>query len=251
MISVVSVTDLAQSIEGPSITNASLYWLSAGMQRQNLDFGRCVLCRHGPTCPQDVRGICGFAHRLAELLPPAETDQGYSGVWWEGVDRWYGQVMLKPLLDRIREYFKNTPVYERPVWTDALAWHYAEQDLVSLPECGWDFGIWADSDWVIWSRRSRGHRPFDWATGLWERMELRRKALQQMVARRSLAPEGMAEEPGSLGPRGSDDPAGIGGICAHVPLARFNRHLAPRIPAGQMTPQAPKPEAEEQSKVSV
>ena len=74
-------------------------------------------------------------------------------------------------------------------------------------------------------RQSRGRRPFHWATGLWGRMQRRREALKDGLAR-SIASQGMPAEPDSGGLRASDHPAGIGGTCS---------------------PRAPLPEAEEQA----
>ena len=38
---------------------------------------RCELCRHGPACGMHRTGDCGYAHSLAELLPPRERDREY------------------------------------------------------------------------------------------------------------------------------------------------------------------------------
>ena len=116
--------------------------------------------------------------------------------------------MLQPQLERIRVYFQHTPPYERPVWNKALAWHYGQQELVWCPECGWDFGLWSDSDLVVWRRQPRGRRPFQWATGLWERIQRRREALKDALAR-SIASQGMPAEPDYEGPRRSRTPEGM------------------------------------------
>jgi len=81
--------------------------------------------------------------------------------------------MSGPQLERIQQHFRNTAPYERPVWSKALAWHYGEMELAWQPECGWDFGIWADHDALVRFRKSTGVRPHSWATkggiGLWSR----------------------------------------------------------------------------------
>ena len=64
----------------------------------NEDLERIVLCKHGTACPYRSRDACGFAHALAELLPPREVVYSYKGVWSDGVDRWYGQHLTSSLL---------------------------------------------------------------------------------------------------------------------------------------------------------
>ena len=108
------------------------------------DLWRCELCRHGPACGRHRTGVCGYAHSLAELLPPRERDREYLGVWRNGVDRYFGQHMNKAQLDRIMFYYNRTPVPERPVWSSCMAWFYQYLDLRMLPELGWDFGLWQD-----------------------------------------------------------------------------------------------------------
>ena len=108
------------------------------------DLWRCELCRHGPACGMHRTGDCGYAHSLAELLPPRERDREYVGVWRNGVDRYFGQHMNKTQLDRIKFYYNRTPVPERPVWSSGMAWFYQHLDLRMLPELGWDFGLWQD-----------------------------------------------------------------------------------------------------------
>lgn len=159
------------------------------MATPNPDLWRCELCRHGPTCGMRKEGTCGYAHSLAEVLPPLETQQSYKGVWRDGVDRFYGQSMQQAQLNRIKEYWNITPECEKPVWARCLRWYLTDQDLCLHPECGWDFGIWQDLD-TMKRARKQYEVPFEWARrqtdgiGIWERLQERRDALKAMAAQR-------------------------------------------------------------------
>ena len=152
----------------------------------NGDFWRIELCRHGPRCRMNMRGACGFAHRLSELLPPREVFQEYVGVWNNGVDRFYGQDMPVEQLDRIKKYYNETHPRDKPVWAYALKWFYAQDELGMYARFEWDFGIWQDA---LSLQRGRIHDrlPFVWASvttqdgsvlTLPHALRLRREALQ-------------------------------------------------------------------------
>ena len=134
----------------------------------------------------NMRGACGFAHRLSELLPPREVFQEYVGVWNNGVDRFYGQDMPVEQLDRIKKYYNETHPRDKPVWAYALKWFYAQDELGMYARFEWDFGIWQDA---LSLQRGRIHDrlPFVWASvttqdgsvlTLPHALRLRREALQ-------------------------------------------------------------------------
>jgi len=52
--------------------------------------------------------------------------------------------MNKEQLDRIKFYYDRTPVAERPVWYNAMAWFDQQLDLCMHPHPGRDFGLWQD-----------------------------------------------------------------------------------------------------------
>ena len=107
-------------------------------------------------------GVCGYAHALADLLPPRERSREYSGMWRDGVDRWYGQQVEEQQLRRIMWYYERTAVWDRPVWCVALVWFYYRGDLLQYPHLGWDFGILQDAR-SMQRLRIRQVCPFTWA----------------------------------------------------------------------------------------
>ena len=130
-------------------------------------------------------GLCGYAHALADLLPPRERSREYSGMWRDGVDRWYGQQVEEQQLRRIMWYYERTAVWYKPIWCVALVCFYYRGDLLQYPHFGWDFGILQDARSMqrlrirqvcpfTWARRSDGSRV--WC--LLELLQLRREVLQ-------------------------------------------------------------------------
>ena len=112
--------------------------------------------------------MCGYAHKLKELMPPMEGERTYEGVWKDGVHRWYGQDMPAWSIAMVRKYYINERRCDIPVWAHGLRWYVSEsQDIDrSLPV---DFGI--EQDWeVVRMRRTSQVRPFYWAPAFWERI---------------------------------------------------------------------------------
>ena len=119
-------------------------------------------------------------------MPPREVERSYSGVWQDGVDRWYGQLVEKQQRDRILEYIDQAQSWEVPVWATAFRWFYLGLDIDMLPELGWDFGISQDADSLLRCRRS-DRRPYAWAVRddgmrLWELLHRRRDSLVAQAA---------------------------------------------------------------------
>ena len=134
----------------------------------------------------NMRGACGFAHRLSDLLPPREVFQEYLGVWNNGVDRFYGQDMPVEQLDRIKKYYNETHPRDKPVWAYALKWFYAQDELGMYARFEWDFGIWQDA-LSLQRGRIQDRLPFVWASvttkdgsvlTLPHALRLRREAMQ-------------------------------------------------------------------------
>ena len=154
----------------------------------NDDLKRIVLCKHGKTCMYRLRGECGFAHALAELLPPREVVYSYKGVWSDGVDRFVGQHLSQSQINRIQSYCGAERVHDRPVWAKCLAWFFGKKGAKEYPDCPWDFGIWQDLDTVIRSRKIQ-ERPFrywlrrDDGMGIWTALQARRDAFTQGIPR--------------------------------------------------------------------
>ena len=152
----------------------------------NEDLERIVLCKHGKACQYRARGTCGFAHALAELLPPREVVYSYKGSWSDGVDRWYGQHLSKRQIARIREYYKSEADHERPVWAKGLRWFLINQPPKEYLSCPWDFGIWQDLDTVKRCRKS-GDCPFRYwlrredGLGIWTALLARRDAFERGI----------------------------------------------------------------------
>ena len=135
----------------------------------NEDLIKVELCKHGPSCKCRAQGICGFAHSLAELLPPNESRQPYPGVWSDGTDRFYGQKLHDDQVVRIHKYWKETPACDTPQWAKAVHWFYGGLALHEYAECQADFGI--EQDWRSLARmRCQWRRPFRWAEGVWHRI---------------------------------------------------------------------------------
>ena len=119
-------------------------------------------------------------------MPPREVERSYSGVWQDGVDRWYGQLVEKQQRDRILEYIGRAQSWEIPVWAKAFRWFYLGLDIDMLPELGWDFGISQDAE-VLLRCRSSDRLPFEWAVRwdgmrLWELLHRRRDVLEAREA---------------------------------------------------------------------
>ena len=76
-------------------------------RQNNPDLWRCQLCDHGPDCSMLKNGTCGFAHSLAEVLPPNEKITTYGGVWRDGVDPLYAQQMSDRQTARVSGYWKK------------------------------------------------------------------------------------------------------------------------------------------------
>ena len=128
---------------------------------------RCQLCKYGLECK---RKVCGFAHRLDELLPPNEQSIELPGVWRNGVHRWYGQRVGETVLKRILDCYMLTPPRERPVWATGCLWFYNRlPSSISIAELPYDFGVFQDL-LVVKMHRASKDWPFSWAPGLWERM---------------------------------------------------------------------------------
>ena len=214
----------------------------------NEDLERIVLCKHGKACQYRARGTCGFAHALAELLPPREVVYSYKGSWSDGVDRWYGQHLFKRQIARIREYYKSEAEHERPVWAKGLCWFLTNKPLKEYLSCPWDFGIWQDLDTV---KRCRKHseRPFQyWAvredgTDIWTALLARRDAFArgippppplpgpavaldgiQTTFQALVAPDGIPQTPLASDPQASDSMSQVepqsgpvGGMLAVTP----------------------------------
>ena len=128
---------------------------------------RCQLCEYGLECK---RKVCGFAHRLDELLPPNEQSIELPGVWRNGVHRWYGQRVGETVLKRILDCYMLTPPRERPVWATGCLWFYNRlPSSISIAELPYDFGVFQDL-LVVKMHRASKDWPFSWAPGLWKRM---------------------------------------------------------------------------------
>ena len=128
---------------------------------------RCQLCQYGLECK---RKVCGFAHRLDELLPPNEQSIELPGVWRNGVHRWYGQRVGETVLKRILDCYMLTPPRERPVWATGCLWFYNRlPSSISIAELPYDFGVFQDL-LVVKMHRASKDWPFSWAPGLWKRM---------------------------------------------------------------------------------
>ena len=134
------------------------------------------------------KGTCGFAHSLAEVLPPNEKTTTYCGVWRDGVDRFYAQQMSERQIARVDRYWRKfSATFERPVWCYGMLWWFQERPLREHPELGWDFGIWQDVDTMKRARKLEVV-PFEWARNrnglcIWDRLEARRDALRRAAAR--------------------------------------------------------------------
>ena len=190
------------------------------MQRfdNNPDFERIQLCSHGVACPYWAAGTCGFAHSLAELLPPREVDREYRGVWTDGVDRWYGQEQSHRQIQRIKEYHRREHECEIPVWVKGLAWFHTNKAVNSYLAQPWDFGLWQDVDTLKRSRRVLGPVPFSWArradgTSIWEALERRRDALKGRIP---LAPPRLAL-PAVPSPDGMQTPQAPAALAVPTP----------------------------------
>ena len=134
------------------------------------------------------KGTCGFAHSLAEVLPPNEKTTTYCGVWRDGVDRFYAQQMSDRQIARVGRYWRKfTATFERPAWCYGMLWWLHDRPLREHPELGWDFGIWQDVDTMKRARKPEV-LPFEWAQnrngdGIWDRLEARRDALRRAASR--------------------------------------------------------------------
>ena len=107
-------------------------------QSPTSDLRRCELCVHGTACRMHNQLRCGYAHSLAETLPPRELEREYRGVWTNGVDIWYGQSMPDQQKARIKKHFDVTPPFERPVWSVALNCFFGKprQGIDAFPQHG-------------------------------------------------------------------------------------------------------------------
>ena len=90
-----------------------------------------------------------------------------------------------------------------------MRWYYLDLNLCIHPECGWDFGMRQDIDWLKRGRKQY-HVPFEWVNresdgmGIWERLKKRWAALNAKRIPGMLADEGLADArpddaPGSPG----------------------------------------------------
>ena len=123
-------------------------------RQKNPHLVRCQLCDHGPDCSMLKKGTCGFAHSLAEVLPPNEKTTTYCGVWRDGVDRFYAQQMSERQIARVDRYWRKfSATFERPVWCYGMLWWFQDRPLREHPELGWDFGIWQDVDTMTRARK--------------------------------------------------------------------------------------------------
>ena len=148
---------------------------------------RIALCNHGPECKDHRRKECWFAHSLDALRPPNEAAWRNPKVWYGGVDRWYGQDVPQRVVTRVQWYYDNTPPCDVPLFVHALRWYLkrdAEGEYDHFPA---DFGLAQAWDSVYMARG--GQRPFDWAPGLWTRVEHRRRRLLAVRGTRRVPPQ--------------------------------------------------------------
>ena len=134
---------------------------------------RVRLCHHAKKC---VHPNCGFAHSLAELRAPNETNRVYPEVWEKGVDRWFGQSLNEEQLKLIREYYDATPERNLPQWARALRYVFTGKHDIRERHFCWDYGMSTEVDLLCRHRKDR-RLPFDFHHKVWERLEERKHML--------------------------------------------------------------------------
>ena len=150
-------------------------WSDDAYANRNRDLYRVELCYHCMDCTYNKCGVCSYAHQLSELMPPNESVRVYEGVWKDGVDRFFGQVMSDEQIQRIRVYYERTEPMDRPVWARGLYWYCTRKG--SFEDCPYDFGL--EQDWkTVRMFRVYSRQPFQWAPHLWDRIAQRRERLQ-------------------------------------------------------------------------
>ena len=102
-------------------------------------------------------------------------EEHFLRVWEQGVDRWHGQAMSTEQIVRIREYHDQTPFYEVPTWVYGLRFAMLNKCYLTDTYLPWGYGLTGDCDLLC--RHRRGRLPFFFMPGLWDRLEVRKRAL--------------------------------------------------------------------------
>ncbi len=132
---------------------------------------RTQLCKHGKEHGTEDPD-CSYAHSLCDLRLASPELQDF----WKDrkCDRWVGQDLDPCRVERIKKYYNDSLLYDRPVWSKGVIWWYNNRELDDFQYEPWDFGL--EGDGSMYLGRTK------WCRGLWNRLQERRKALIKSYA---------------------------------------------------------------------